>query len=330
MPKIIYESEIGELLFELTHNWRVVAPTALNNGSASEKYIFSEIKNKNHAIALDYPATILPPKEYLLPASETLFNFKDSESKSPTSQKTLTFGLSLEDLEGIFLLDQIFARPIRDEVYKMRREKTAVVAVDRFSPPKDIPFDLYLMRLSGKRLAGFAGSRAGQQILKMPQFKMQGAKVPVVKKAPDELFSDKDLSRAVEKSKGHKIWDDLSEICFGCGICTYVCPLCYCFETHDEIDFAEEKQLCGRRCRTWDSCLLEHFAETAHHNFRPELRDRIYNWYFHKFVRMPKEYGFAGCVDCNRCVIFCPAKINYRKVLETVLADYKKLHRRKK
>jgi Fe-S oxidoreductase len=68
--------------------------------------------------------------------------------------------------------------------------------------------------------------------------------------------------------------------------------------------------------------MLKEFANTTHHNFRPELKDRIYNWYFHKFVRMPKEDGFMGCVDCNRCVIFCPAKINYRVTLARLIKDW--------
>jgi Fe-S oxidoreductase len=43
---------------------------------------------------------------------------------------------------------------------------------------------------------------------------------------------------------------------------------------------------------------------------------------------MPREYGFSGCVDCNRCVIYCPAKINYRKVIERVRRDYEKKGKR--
>lgn len=330
MPKIIYESEIKDLLLELAKKERVVAPILKSKNSISEEITFSEIKDSDFSLSIDYSTTILPPKEYLLPPHEVLFEFDGDKTKQTMAIKTILFGLSLEDLEGVFLLSKVFEYPISDEAYKKQWRNTNIIAVDRFSPPKNIPFDLYLMKLNGKRYAGFAGSKEGQKLLKNKLFKSQNIKVPSVKKSPDPIFSDKDLSKAVEKSKNHKVWGELAEICFGCGICSYVCPLCYCFETNDEIDFKESEKLCGRRCRNWDSCMLEHFSETTHHNFRPELSDRIYNWYFHKFVRMPREYGFSGCVDCNRCVIFCPAKINYRKVLEEVLANYKKLHRRKK
>lgn len=314
----------------LAKSWRVIAPVQKDGASASEEFVFSEIAGSDISVALSYPATILPPKEFLLPPHETLFEYEGDAAKASDASKILIFGLSLEDLEGVFRLDQIFDRPVADETYKKRRANTILVAIDRFSPPKHIPFDLYLMKVSEKQFVGYAGSHEGQKILKSSLFKNQTVRIPAVKKTPDPLLSDKDLSRAIEKSKKHKVWDELAETCFGCGICSYVCPLCYCFETHDEINFGGSENLCGKRCRTWDSCMLKHFAETTHHNFRPELRGRIYNWYFHKFVRMPREYGFSGCVDCSRCVVYCPAKINYRKILEEILADYKKLHRRKK
>ena len=84
------------------------------------------------------------------------------------------------------------------------------------------------------------------------------------------------------------------------------------------------KNVPGGRERRWDSCMLPDFAVVSFKNFRPEYEDRIYNWYHHKFVRMPREYGFVGCIDCGRCITYCPARINYRKVLEKLIADYPK------
>lgn len=137
------------------------------------------------------------------------------------------------------------------------------------------------------------------------------------------------LSQTIKDSINDPIWDDLAKICLGCGICSYVCPLCYCTNLNDKIDLDNSQcssscSLCkGSRSRIWDSCLLDHFSQVAgKHNFRAKLRDRIYNWYQHKFVRFPKEYGQVGCTSCGRCIKYCPAKINYRKVLEEVLVKY--------
>lgn len=307
----------------LTEEYRVIAPLKDKDHSKNGDLSFSEVK-ADSSLSLNYGTTILPPKEYLFPPLDVLFEYDNGETADVQPEKTILFGLSLEDIEGVHFLDKTFGKPINDIPYAKRRENTIVVGLDRFSPPKDIPFDVYLMRLPGDRFSAYAGSKEGQKILKNRLFKNQFVRIPIVKRRRDDLLWNPEMWRAIEKSKSHPVWKELAEICFGCGICSYTCPLCYCFETEDTVEMGTGEKPKGARCRTWDSCMLSHFAETTAGNFRPALSDRIYNWYFHKFVRMPAEYGFPGCVDCNRCVIYCPAKINYRKVLERVLADYKK------
>lgn len=323
MARVIRKENLERLIFDFAKNQKVFAPVYKNGQSVFGKYIFEQISSKSN-LAFWYPTTTLPPKEILLPPKDTLFDFKDDKIKPPVLEKTFIFGVTSYDLEGVFCLDKIFEKPVSDLVYKRRRENIVIVAIDHFSPPKDVFYDLYLMILSEGLFAAFAKTKEGQKIISLPYFFDKKITIPTVKKKKDELIFDKDLSEAIERSKDHKVWDDLAEICFGCGICSYVCPLCYCFEVEDEIEFSRKQQAQGQRCRMWDSCMLAHFAETTNHNFRPELRNRIYNWYFHKFVRMPKEFGFPGCIDCNRCTIYCPAKINYREVINKVLKDYKK------
>jgi predicted aldo/keto reductase-like oxidoreductase len=108
----------------------------------------------------------------------------------------------------------------------------------------------------------------------------------------------------------------------GCGICTYVCPLCYCFSNEDEKSFDGEK---CQRCRKWDSCILPDFALIAGgKNFRATLKQRYYNWYYHKFVRAYQEFGRSHCVACGRCQSYCPAQIDIYQVLSRIVIDYKK------
>lgn len=323
MAKIILKKDLEGLVFELARKGPVWAPVLAHEHSTVCKYIFKLITEGDN-LTFDYPATVLPPKELFLPPREDLFEFANGKAARHKSEKTAIFGVNLTDLEGISSLDQIFSRPIADIPYKERRENIVIVAIDKFSPPKDIPFDLYLMEVSQDMYVAFAKTREGQKIVSLPYFKERKVVTPSIKRKKDELIWDKALPKILEKSQDHKIWDELAQICFGCGICSYVCPLCYCFEIEDEVEFSSEPEMQGKRCRSWDSCMLSHFAEISNHNFRPELRDRIYNWYFHKFVRMPREYGFPGCVDCNRCAVFCPAKINYRKVLSEIIKDHNK------
>jgi len=320
MAKILYTSQIPEFVTQLTKYGRVMAPVIRHAHSGASKVVFDEYA-PGDILELDYPVTVLPPKEFLLPPEDTLFSYQDGEITTAAPEKTVLLGLSFEDLEGISRLQEIFKKPVEDNVFTRRFQNTIVVAADKYSPPKHVTFDVYLQKLSSERYAAFAGSARGQKIITGPLFKAEKQSVPRVTKHEDPLLSNKLLSAAVEHSRGSKIWDRLSERCFACGICTYACPLCYCFETEDRTELAGGGKK-GRRVRSWSTCFSEDFAKTAGHNFRAERRDRIYNWYYHKFVRMTAEYGYPGCVDCNRCSVFCPANINYREVLAEVLAEY--------
>lgn len=322
MARVIYETSLKDLVSDLSKKNTVFVPALTNPESAFSEYGFVEFQ-KDTVLAFDYPTTSNPPKEFLLPPTDTLFEFQNNKIKKIKPKKQVIFGVSAEDLSGLSKLETLFLEPITDEHFKEIKNNTVIVAIDRFSPPKNEVFDLYLMKINAEVFVGYAKTKAGQEILRGPHFKTQRVIVPSVKRKGDALLSNPDLAKIVENSKDHPVWNELAQVCFGCGICSFVCPLCHCFETEDVIDFGTEACPSGKRCRNWDSCLLAGFAKTTGGDFRPELKDRIYNWYYHKFVRMPKEHGFSGCVDCNRCIIYCPAKINYRKVLMRLVSDYK-------
>jgi Pyruvate/2-oxoacid:ferredoxin oxidoreductase delta subunit len=320
MAKIIYDSGLEDFLNEISEEMLLYAPIYFNR-NYHDQIAFRKWRPKSR-LALKYPLTILPPKELLLPAKETLFEFQGEKAQPQAPGQQAIFGISLEDLVGIQRLDKIMSAPVQDEVYAKRREKTFIIGLDKFSPPSELGYDLYLQELEPGVYGAVAKSRQGKKWLATKHFKTQSVAISKVAKKADPLLSDPLLGRAIKESADHPIWEELSQICFGCGICSYICPLCYCFDTQDEVQFGNSS--CGERCRQWDSCMLKNFAATNNHNFRPELKDRIYNWYYHKFYRMEREQGFNGCVDCSRCVVYCPAKINFRRVLGRVLNDYKK------
>lgn len=75
----------------------------------------------------------------------------------------------------------------------------------------------------------------------------------------------------------------------------------------------------GQRKQCWTSCFYQEFSEIAGgYKFLDNTAKRIYNWYYHKFVRIPEEYSFSGCVGCGRCIKVCPAGINIREELEKI------------
>jgi len=238
----------------------------------------------------------LPFKKYFLPAEEKMFPIP----KPP--KKFVIFGLNPVDLEALIQLDEIMSKPKEDFYYWQRRKQAIVIGIEA---------DM-------KKLAKEYGEF-------FEEGNLTEAELPVSSDWSDsmcQLLIDSELlADAIEWSHSHKIWDELAEKCLGCGICTYVCPLCYCFSLEDKVGLDNK---CSR-CRKWDACTLPNFSKIAGgHNFRPTLKERYYNWFYHKFVRAYREYGKSQCVGCGRCKNQCPAKIDILEVLKIILEDYKK------
>ncbi len=107
------------------------------------------------------------------------------------------------------------------------------------------------------------------------------------------------------------IWDKVSFPCINCGICTYLCPTCWCFDIQDEV---YKKN--GDRIRNWDSCMFPIFTlHGSGHNPRAEKFRRVRQRFMHKLKYYVEKYGDGvQCSGCGRCVRYCPTNMDIREI----------------
>ncbi len=108
-----------------------------------------------------------------------------------------------------------------------------------------------------------------------------------------------------------ELWEETAQRCINCGICTYLCPTCTCFDIIDE-----GSGECTTQSRCWDSCMFGLFTlHASGHNPRPGRKERLRQRFMHKLSYFPDRYdGIVGCVGCGRCVMYCPVNIDIREI----------------
>jgi len=120
-----------------------------------------------------------------------------------------------------------------------------------------------------------------------------------------------DIAETFANAFDSDLWEAPSQKCLGCGICTYFCPTCHCFDVTDET--LKEN---GRRVRTWDSCMYSLFTlHASGHNPRPSQKERVRQRFMHKFRYSMENCGELFCVGCGRCIKNCPVNIDLREVI---------------
>lgn len=324
MPKEFFPDWVERLC--LDH--RVIGPKI-----EDDHHTFKTVHDAGE-IDLGYPTTMLPPKKALLPPKEKLFEFDLDRHKIEATieqEPTILFGVHTCDLHAIALLDRVFERGYPDGHYLSRRRNTTIVSVECLQPcseqafcksmgtlsvPED--FDLHLTDL-GADLAIEIGSPSGAMLLEgfTAVREAQQDDYPRLSRVINEKwprfpyrldFDVTELPSLLSLSYRSAIWDKLGDRCLSCGMCTLVCPTCYCFNTVDEIDLPLAS---GNRARVWDSCQLDRFALVADgHNFRSRRAARLRHRFMHKAKYQSDTFGMVGCVGCGRCAQACLVHIS--------------------
>lgn len=287
--------------------------------------------------------TVRSPKDLFFPQCEALYTLKTEQGKlqiapqKRAEEPFAVFGMRGCDARALQVLDQVFLTEPVDTFYKARRENGVLLTLACRRPdtacfctvfqndPADPLGDVCLVE-GDTCFFLMAKTEKGQDFLD------RFASLLTPCEEPDETACRKEQEniRAIaarlplrdlslegwgpgqtDARFSDPRWDALSKNCLGCGTCTFVCPVCQCYDLHD---YDTGHGVIHYRC--WDSCMYEDFTRMSAGNNRPTRMQRYRQRFMHKLVYGPENNnGMYGCVGCGRCVVKCPSSLHIVQVL---------------
>ena len=329
------KNKLTGFIKKIQSDYIIFAPT--NNDNI---ILYKQIKSPSE-IYLDFVNSNVPPKSLLFKQTETLFKFKKGVKAEinpidfPNS-KNVIFGIRPCDAKSFFILDHVFRDDSIDPYYATKRKNTTLIGLSCTQPgvncfctsmdggptnPDDVDIlftdtgDKYFVEISnekGKNLINKAKNLFSKATTNDKKKKQQ-----VEKKSNDLItrnMKTKGVKEKLDKIFENEIWKKISLKCLSCGICTYQCPTCHCFDIQDESTLTD-----GARIRVWDTCMNpEYTLHASGHNPRPARMNRTRNRVYHKFNYYPKNYNVIACVGCGRCINDCPVNIDIIDIIDQV------------
>lgn len=288
----------------------------------------------------DYLVTANTAKSIVFPRTEKLFSYKKckentviEDSAGDCFPEVVLWGSRPCDAAAFIPLNSTFNEDPLDIIYAQRSRKILVLSFscthsDEYcfctsvggGPANDSGSDILFTKLTdGDFLAGVITDKGHALVMQN-----KGLFEPVPEENKDQHLAGVTIrfDQAVIRKKlkdlfGSRIWDEQSLACLGCGACTYVCPVCSCFDIQDEAHGSH-----GIRLRCWDSCGFGLFTRhTSGYNPRATQGSRWRQRIMHKFLYLPDRLKITGCVGCGRCSRACPADINLLDTLTRLQKD---------
>lgn len=290
--------------------------------------------------------TRLSPKFLVFPQTQMMFEYSLDENKADhhimkeiggDRSPRVAIGIRPCDAKAFLLVKQNFATSeYKDPYWIDAYESTALIGVACMNPCSSCfcttagcgPFheeglDALLVENDNQILAkalterGAAVTQAAGWDNEIPQEPAENQIREMRTSAEDKIrsFINTERLKGLESEELYdaSFWDDIAFSCINCGICTYVCPTCWCFDIQDET-----YGLSGKRLRNWDSCMYPLFTlHGSGHNPRGTKTHRVRQRFMHKLKYFVDKYDNGiQCVGCGRCIRSCPVNIDIRKVCE--------------
>jgi len=335
--QVISKKDLKDWIYGLCKDYIIFAPV-----KGEEGIVFNEIKSIDE-IYFKSTNSKKSPKGICFPQMEKLFSFskEDKIELFPIEvkiKKRIIFGIRPCDAMAFSALDKVFiSQEYKDTYYIGKRENTLMIGI-ACTEPETICFcttiggdpaskegidvllidigDEYFVEVltnKGKSLVNGISyfKKANDNHIKLKEEKINKAREKV------KYIDITGLKEKLDESFDLPFWDRIYEKCIGCGICTFLCPTCHCFDIVDE---GGKDQ--GERIRIWDSCQFPLFTKHASGvNPRPTGKERLRQRILHKFKYFVENYNMFGCVGCGRCVKYCPVNLDIREILKSLAGN---------
>lgn len=335
VDKTIAKHRVADFIRDLMQESDVIAPTVADAGQTAFRPV-----TLAEDVVWDGGHTTVPPTSFLLPQSETMFRYEQRGSdvslmyQLDETRRTIV-GIKPCDVHSIRMLDDVFTGQYADPYYLSRRKNTMLIALmcrepeascfcSSFGTGPDLGADsgadllladlgdIYYVRVFSER-GQECVNRSGAIFADATESDRQAvaeASAAAERKISRHLDME-GLPEALGAMFDSPYWKKIAQKCLSCGACTYLCPVCYCFDVADTCTAAS-----GERTRCWDACTFKSFAMlSGGHNPRPSIAEGYRQKMYHKFSFAPERHGYALCVGCGRCLDACPVNMDIVRVL---------------
>ena len=307
---IITKSKMREVLANLSAAYPIAAPA--EQGRVLD---FLEITDISRII-MDDRITYKSPKEFFFPRCEKLLSFRAGEAVATMpKQGFAVFGAKPCDLDALATMTKVFTQgKFKDPFFAARLEQNLLIGVscqeqkagcfcEKLSVDRSISHqcDLFLEGTEDAYTVRYVSDKGRARLSAfIPHLNAFENQAPPPQ-TPPVLSVPKDAD-----------WETMTETCQSCGLCTFICPTCHCFDFKDT-----EQGDTADRYRIWDSCMYPKFTlHASGHNPRTATADRYRQRILHKYEYVPQNAGAIACTGCGRCIRSCPAGLDIRRMTE--------------
>jgi len=319
----------------LADNYTVFGPV-----KEKDKFFYRQLK-KDQYPELESNSSLKPLnslKEVCLPQTEVLFNYKYEDKQlipdnlDKLAVPVVVFGAKPCDSDALKILDKVHTWDYKDELYLEKRDKTILISLVcsemnhpcfctsvNGAPDSESGSDIMLSEIKDDKTGYIVKSvtSKGEDFLKKYKSVFSDVPANITPVTPIMNVAKQDFSKVKEwllKNFESDFWqNDTIKRCLGCGICTFNCPTCHCFDIVDEASLKK-----GTRRKNWDACMFPNFTKMFVHQPRPEPYRRWRQRLEHKFYYYPDKFEYTLCVGCGRCFSLCPVGIDIKELVSNI------------